>query len=527
MDDVLIVGYGPVGQTLAVLLGQQGWRVRVVERWPRPYPMPRAVAFDTEGARILASAGVAGIIGEIGEPSHDYTFVNAAGDKLLEIDVNEVGRCLWPDSTSMYQPALEAALIERGAALPTVEVMRGFEVVELTDHSDLAGRVDGVTVVAAAVDGERRTWTARWVVGCDGANSFVRERIGTSLTDLGFSHDWLICDVALAEPVPFRPNNLQVCDPARPRTAVSAGPGHRRWEFMRVDGESVEDLYSAEAAWQLLALFDVDPDHATLERFHVYSFTARYANEWRSGRLLLAGDAAHVMPPFAGQGMCSGLRDAASLAWRLDLLLRGVAGEALLDGYVTERRQHVRHALSMSVNLGKVICQTDPRAAADRDTVMIAARQRPVAAAAQQRSPVHPLQTGLLHAPAGTPIAPAGLLMPQGNVGRGSRTGTFDEIAGRGFVLLTTPDAPVDRSALDPVGGQVVTVLPADSPAGDGEVADTDGVYTAFFAEHGVRAVLVRPDFYVYGGAADPAAVRALVAELLSGVLAELPVATG
>ncbi|QTD95924.1 bifunctional 3-(3-hydroxy-phenyl)propionate/3-hydroxycinnamic acid hydroxylase [Streptomyces cyanogenus] len=520
--DVLIVGYGPVGQVLALQLAGRGWRVTVVERWRTGYPMPRAVAFDSEGARILAAAGIGARIGEIGEPSGDYTWENAAGQALLHIDVAERGRCGWPESTSMYQPALEAALVAQGAGLPELTVIRGEEAVAITDHGD---RVD---VTSHAPDGSRRVHSARWVVGCDGANSFVRRAIGTAMTDLGFSHDWLICDVVLHEERVFRPNNLQICDPHRPRTSVSAGPGHRRWEFMRAAGETVEELNTEESAWRLLKLFDVHPGNATLERFHVYSFAAKYAETWRSGRLLLAGDACHVMPPFAGQGMTAGFRDVTNLSWKLDAVLRGTAGEELLDSYPVERRPHAKHAIHMSVNLGRIICQTDPKAAADRDMVMLAAAERPVpAAAAQQRSPLQPLSGGLLDLGGkGRPVRPAGVLVPQGRVAAGERAGWFDEVVGEGFVLLSAEDAvaglsEADREFLRRLGTRLVRVLAQGTDprtAGEGEVVDTDGVYLPFLAETGSTAVLVRPDYYAFGGAADRAGLSRLVDGLRTGL---------
>ncbi|MBB2747207.1 UNVERIFIED_ORG: flavoprotein hydroxylase [Microbispora rosea subsp. rosea] len=507
--DVIVVGYGPVGQVTATLLAARGHRVTVVERRPRPLPMPRAVSFDGESARILAAAGIADALGEVGEPSRDYVWVSGEGTTLFEVEVADPGWSGWPDSISMYQPGIEAALEERGDAQPTLRVLRGHRV---TDLRDLGGRVE------VAVDGpEGGVLTARYVVGCDGANSFVREAVGGTATDLQFFNDWLTADVRLHTPRAFVPNNLQVCDPARPRTAVSAGPGHRRWEFMRLPGESLEEFGTAENAWRLLKLFGIDESGATLERHAVYTFQARYADTWRTGRVLIAGDAAHLMPPFAGQGMCSGFRDAANLAWKLDLVLSGVlpgrAAEDLLDTYTAERRAHVRHAITMSMNLGRVICQTDPAAARDRDAVMIGVRERGLAAPAP--SAVHPLTEGLLDRDAdGRLRAPAGELAPQGRVRLGGREGLFDQVVGLGFVLLTTrpPEElldPVHAAALERLGTRVVRLDAA---------ADLDGVYLPYLARTGAVAALVRPDFYVFGAAGGRDGTAALVRALLDGL---------
>jgi flavoprotein hydroxylase len=513
--DVMIVGYGPTGQTLAILLAQRGWNVTVIEKWSEPFPMPRAVSFDGESARILAAAGVGKEVTEFGEPSRDYVWRNGAGETLLHIDVAEHGYCGWPDSTSMYQPGLEAALISHGERFPALRVLRGHRAVELSDCGDR------VEITAESDAGARVTLAAGWVVGCDGANSFVRERIGAELTDLGFASDWLTCDVVMHEPREFVPNNLQICDPGRPATAVSAGPGHRRWEFMRLPGETLEEFHRVDTVWRLLAPFDVNPRTATVVRHAVYRFEARYALEWRRGRLMIAGDAAHLMPPFAGQGMCSGFRDVANLAWKLDLVLRSGAGSPVLDTYTAERRGHVQHAIGMSVDLGKVICQPDRQAAADRDAVMLATRKRGASRPPTQSAVYQPLAGGLMHTEEGRPVSPAGNLVPQGRVARGRETGLFDDVVGRGFTLLARDDPrrrldPEQLDFLDRLGTHLVHIRSADEPASESEyaVADIDGVYSSYMDKMKVTALLVRPDFYAFGGARDGDAIGGLVRSL-------------
>jgi hypothetical protein len=193
-----------------------------------------------------------------------------------------------------------------------------------------------------AAGGVRHEAVARYVVGCDGANSFVRGTLGATVTDLGFFFDWLIVDVLPHVPKVWCPLNVQVCDPLRPTTLVSGGPGRRRWEFMRLPGEDLDELHRAETAWRLLGPWEVTPENARLERHTVYRFQARWVDTWRRGRLLLAGDAAHQMPPFAGQGMCSGLRDAANLAWKLDLVLAGTARDCCSTPMRANASPHVR-----------------------------------------------------------------------------------------------------------------------------------------------------------------------------------------
>ncbi len=496
--DVAIVGYGPVGQTLAILLGQHGWKVVVLEKQPVAYPLPRAVHLDHEVARILQGAGLGADLPRLTEPAETYEWRNAAGETLLLIGTAGMGRSGWPEANMFTQPELERVLDARARALPGVSVHRGAEVV------DLRPGTDGVTLVAARPDGSRVEVDAAWVVGCDGANSFVRRRVGSTVTDLGFFFDWLIVDVVPRVRRTWTPINWQLCDPARPTTLVSGGPGRRRWEFMCLPGESPADLNSEPTAWRLLAPWGVTPDTATLERHAVYTFQARWADRWRQDRLLLAGDAAHQMPPFAGQGMCSGIRDAANLAWKLDLVLRGLGGDALLDTYPSERIPQVRQTIDFSIELGKVICVPDAAAAAARDAAMIAA--------VKDRGPTPPLPSptigpGVLAA--GDPLA--GQLCVQGEVRCGDRTGRFDDVVGRGWMLLS-PAADL-AAHLDPararffasLGGRGAHVAPG------APVDDVHGTYARWFAATGAAVVLQRPDFHVFGASASACGAAGLV----------------
>ncbi|MFJ7409722.1 bifunctional 3-(3-hydroxy-phenyl)propionate/3-hydroxycinnamic acid hydroxylase [Streptomyces sp. NPDC098077] len=511
--DVLVVGYGPVGQVLSILLAQYGWRVVVVERHPEPYSLPRAVAFDAEAARTLDAVGVTGRIGDITEPSQDYVVSDAAGRQLMRIGLGGSDGTGRPDSTSVYQPGLEAALAARGEELPTLRVHRGLRAVELTGSDSVAG------LVAEDEHGrERRTFTASWVVGCDGAGSFVRRSLGVGWADSGFALDWLACDVVPDRPEDFPPSNLQIADPARPRVAVSCGPGRRRWEFMRMPGEDRAEFGTEENAWRLLSMFSARPDNVTLTRHATYTFRARNAEHWRRGRVLLAGDAAHQMPPFAGQGMCSGFRDAANLAWKLDLVLGGRAGEALLDSYEQERRAHVQHAIDLSVRLGRLICVTDPAAAADRDRAMTARPSGPA-------RPAGPLGEHLAEGFLADGGPPAGGLAGRMRLTGPDGPGPADSVLGPGFVLLCRENVAgalslTARETLRLVSGRVVTVLPADADAetgtapGPDTVLDTDGRCLPWLDSIAAGAVLIRPDRYVFGAARDADGLTALFTDV-------------
>ncbi|MGH7893626.1 MAG: FAD-dependent monooxygenase, partial [Candidatus Binatia bacterium] len=285
------------------------------------------------------------------------------------------------------------------------------------------------------------------------------------------------------------------------------GRGRRRWEFMRLPGESLDELNSVDTAWRLLAPWRVTPQSATLERHTVYRFQARWVDTWHRGRLLLAGDAAHQMPPFAGQGMCSGIRDAANLAWKLDLVLREKAPQALLDTYPSERVPHVRAIVDFSMSLGRVICIADPAEAAARDAVMVSAAKE-----GSPAPPQPPLGIGPGVLLEGDPHA--GYLFVQGRVRFAGATGLFDDVVGRGWTLL---GATADPGAfLDPetatffasIGGVTARIGEDDA------VQDLDGVYGRWFERAGIAVVLQRPDFYVFGTATQAGDAATLVRHL-------------
>lgn len=519
--DVAIVGYGPVGQMLALLLGQKGYHVLVVERWPDRYPLPRAVHYDHEVARIIQAAGISAALASVIEHPDFYEWRNAQGEILLSLDQRGIGSSGWPESTMFTQPALEAIMDAQVATLPDVHLLRGweaFQAEQFVDHVELTIQKKNSGGEEASVPTtETLTLQARYLIGADGANSFVLQQMDTSISDLGFLFDWLVVDVIPHEERQWSPLCWQLCDPVRPTTLVSGGKGRRRWEFMRLEGESIEDLNRPEAAWHLLAPWQITPQNATLERHAVYTFRARWADNWQQGRFLLVGDAAHLMPPFAGQGLGVGMRDVMNLLWKLDLVLSGRAADQILASYTSERLPNVQQFINYSVELGGIICVTDPEAAAQRDALLLVMREQPELAPPPPELPR--LGPGILHQ--GDPLA--GQLFLQGEVSIDGKSGLFDDVVGRGFCLFSIAGDPQTtlsaqtHKRFTSIGGLVVSLInDAPTPILDTTyVIDINGTYHDWFTEHACSVVLTRPDFYIFGTASRLEDAEALVKVLL------------
>ena len=511
--DVLVVGMGPVGKMAALLLGRAGHSVLITERKEKTYPLPRAVAHDAEIARLLQNAGLPpDAMPDVIEPYDDlYVWVNGAGETLHLIDWTGIDPSGWNNTYFYHQPALEERLDELLHALPTVRIERG--VAACVAHQDN----DGVEVtLTREVSGEQRRRRARYVLAADGAGSGTRQQLGMKWHDLGYFFDWLVVDVLPDPGLDITSLAVQICDPARPTTAVPAGPGRRRWEFMRLPEETVEELTDPTRIWQLLAPFGVLPTNSTIERGVVYTFNSGWATQWRTGRVFLLGDAAHQMPPFAGQGLAAGFRDCLNLTWKLGLALDGVGHDSLLDTYETERAAHVADFIDFSMSLGSIICILDPEQARARDEQMLA----DLAAGRKPEPPPAPrLGPGLHTGPAGGYLSRQGLVTTADQL-----TPTrYDDVFGAATLVLADTDLASKLTAtalqrLAKTGISVTTFGAGAAPAGAHSFADVEGTYGSWLASLHARAVLVRPDFSVYGTAVDADAVAALVAGFLTGV---------
>lgn len=499
--DCIVVGAGPTGAVLAGLLGQRGHRVLLLDRDQEIYPLPRAVHIDHEISRVLQELGVLERLAPHADGLDTYRFVNAAGETLLEI---RGGGALAPSgfvaSTMFLQPELERILRNRLAEMPSVETRFGANVTGLASGDLMTATFEqnGVTTRASA----------RFLVGCDGASSFVRRSLGVGVEDLGFDEPWVVVDMRAKGDLTLPADTaFQFCDPRRPTTCVPAGPRRRRWEFMLLPGETRESMSRWENVWPLLEPWG---GREALEpvRLAVYRFHALIVDRWRVGNVLLAGDAAHQTPPFMGQGLCSGVRDAANLAWKLDSIFAADASDALLDSYQTERAPHFRHVVETSVAMGRIVCELDPAKAAARDAAMKAARASGgPGLGASSGGQVAPLTAGILR-----PKDPgAGWLFPQPTGAYRGNAGRMDDCVGTGTRLVVdAADVLPDTSALEAAR---ITPVVLD-PSGFVETGPPSA--RAWLAARGVRAALVRPDHYVFGTATDATAVRRLVADFLA-----------
>ncbi|WP_285189482.1 bifunctional 3-(3-hydroxy-phenyl)propionate/3-hydroxycinnamic acid hydroxylase [Rhodococcus sp. MEB041] len=509
-SDVLIVGFGPVGKLLAIKLGQQGLDVVVVDRNAAAYPLPRAVTHCSDFARILQSVGLApDTIPHITEPYDDmYSWRDRDGRTLVEVDWSGRGESDWYNTYFFHQPALEDALDEIVDGLENVRVMRGWEAVSLSHGAEDA------TVGMHTSVGEEMSVTAEWVIGADGANSTIRNLADIEWHDDGYFFDWLVVDVKLRPGLKFPHIAAQSCDSRRPSTMVPGGPGRRRWEFMRLPHESTTDLDRTEKAWELLAPYGLSPDNAELERHSVYTFQSCWATEWRRGRVVLAGDAAHLMPPFAGQGLGAGARDVMNLSWKLGAVMRGHADDSLIDTYGAERIHHAVAFVKFSTSLGQVICITDPAEAHARDQRMLSEWK----AGMKPPAPPRPgLGDGVHTGPFGGALARQGRV----RVTDGRDIVLFDDaFDGPGAVITRTADTLATitadaRASLLDLG--ITSVALSGSAVAGSVIDDVDGTYRRWLDELGADTVLVRPDFHLYGSSAAEETSH-LITEFLSKV---------
>jgi 3-(3-hydroxy-phenyl)propionate hydroxylase len=528
--DVAISGYGPTGQALASLLARRGHSVCVFERWPTLYGQPRLCTLDGEAARIIQAAGDIDAALRDSNPCRRYYLVNEDDKVLIDIDWSADHVCGYPLRISMHQPDVEDAMDEAARQRGAI-IHQGWEV-EAVEQDD-AGVVVHARRKGTGAEAETCSILARYVVGADGANSSVRESLGVESERFPFRNAWLSIDALRKRKLPTFSGlskdlriPVVVCAPeGRTHASIPIGASRLRFEFL-VDPDSEHDeQLRPEVGYQYLKeVHGLTEDDVEIYRQVIYPFAGRLANTWRVGRVFLAGDAAHLMTPFLGQGACSGLRDSINLAWKLDLVLRGLADEELLDSYQAERKDHVRGHVAGSDALGAMSCEPDPERAAMRDQAFLTGHAPP--------PPADPLlTTGVLSAgDSGEAVPPVGEVGPQGRVRYGGAEGRFDDVVGWGFQLITRgylPGSTVEQELLDFLGEINGYAVGVDDDGADGVAADLDGAYGRFFDEHGIEGILLRPDFVVFGVIHSRDEVRPLLMDLREQIRGRVPTGAG
>jgi len=506
--DLIVAGLGPVGAVAANLAGVAGLRTLVVEKGDQPYDKPRAIVFDAEIMRVFASIGLADEIAAVTRPLGGSVYLGADHTPIRSFRAHPRPHdAAWFPSNLFYQPQLEAILRAGLARFPHVSVVTGASA-EAVAQDDR-----GVSLVIAGRDGSWRA-EADHLFACDGASSGVRKALGIALDDIGFEERWLVVDTDVTGamrwpadhviPAEVRDGrySLMVCDPERPATLIPGRGEHRRWEYMLLPGERDEEVVTDAWLKPQLAKW-VDPQDVTIIRAAVYRFRALVAEHWRQGRVFLLGDAAHQTPPFFGQGMCHGIRDAAQLLWKLILVRAGAADQTFLDSYQAEREPHVRAIIAAAVEAGGEVCKLDRDEALARDARFRAAERERTGRVAMT-DVVPPLRAGIIDPASGGERLPEFVVQ-----GREAGERHIDMLLAGRFTLITRDEVAALPAVWTSVGGQILQL-------GTDGCRDADGRLDAWLTTHGARWAIVRPDRYVFAMGTDRAAFDASLALLES-----------
>ena len=501
--DVVIVGAGPVGLTLANILGLQGVQTLVVDERPSLIDYPRGVGLDDEALRTFQSIGLVERILPHTVPNQILRFFDAKRQLLAEMAPPDA-RFGWPKRNGFVRPMVDAELLVGLDRFDNVEVAWNRQMQGCTETDE------GVTVEFA--DGQEPVH-ARYVVGCDGGRSATRRLMGVSFDGTTSSTRWLVIDCA-NDPL-GHPNSEVGADPARPYVSISIAHGIRRFEFMIHGDESDEEAEDPAFVRRMLAQLVPHPERVDIIQHRVYTHHSRIAGAFRKGRLMLGGDAAHLMPVWQGQGYNSGIRDAANLGWKLAAVVNGHADDALLDTYDVERRKHARAMIDLSTTVGRVISPTNRRVAALRDRVIHAASLVPTLKRYILEMRFKPMprykEGAVFHA--GEDTSPTGTLFIQPRVDtREAQNVLLDDVLGTGFAVLCWSNNPraffgdewFDRWKA--LGARFVAARPMTQLHWAGHddpdvviVGDRTGALKSWFDAHTESVLFLRPDRCIAG----------------------------
>ena len=520
--DVAVVGYGPVGIIFSAMLAKYGLKVVVLERWPERYKLPRAVHFDGEIMRTAFQwLDIAEQIEVVSRALVAFETVTPEGEILESVVAPYFDGSGWRSDYLFYQPEFEDVIVKRGLDLG-VQVFMGATVTGM--RQDAAG-VDLTVHASDDMNGQPTLIHASFVVGADGAKSFIREVMGASKQDLGFPKiDNLVVDFIHNDPdrdIPQMAENRSILDPKRPALSGRwAGGEMSRFEFRVFEHEDREFLESDEKIWSLLEPFGLAPANGYIHRKVIYTFESSVTSFWRDGRAFLIGDAAHTTPPYLGQGMCSGIRDAVNLSWKLVAVLAQEADTGLLDTYESERKPAVTGLIGLSSAIGQRVQITDPEAAKRRDDALRAANTGIKA----RRSPPFPrLGDGLVRSATANDAHPLdGLPAIQGRVILKGKVDRLDQFLKTGWTILSRHAVPLEifnasqRALLSALPVQIAHV---SRGTGD-HFIDLDADYDLWFRTTGRKFFLVRPDHYIFGSAATLEDLPALIETLGESLVA-------
>ncbi len=496
--DVLVVGAGPTGLTLAHLLAQADVKVLLIEQNASTVGEPRAVSIDDESMRVLQAAGLADAALADIAPAYGSEYLGPDGARFAIVSPSQ-GEFGWPKRSAFRQPLLERTLADALKNNRNAALRFGTRCV---DHRDLGDRV----IAILDRDGERSEVECAFLVGADGGRSRTRKAIGAELTGSSFEEKWLIADIVDTRD-PYRETQV-FSDPRRPAITLPGPHRTRRFEIRLWPGETEEQVTAEPRARDLIARYGGDAD-AEIERLRVYTFQARIADRWRNGRVFLAGDAAHLTPPFAGQGMNAGLRDAANLAWKLAAVLKGRLGSGLLDSYQTERKDHAWIMIRFAIRMGYLVSPGNRFVAAITRSALRASRLIPPLRdwLVQMRFKPKPRFAKGFFVTAGDLSARlCGRMFPQPMVERGQSTLRLDDVLGPGFAFLCYGRDPGLLAAgfggvADRLGASVTGCLPRNFafPASPFEplIRDSTGAIGRFMGDRDAAVILLRPDRYV------------------------------
>lgn len=505
--DIAVVGLGPVGCTACLLLAAAGLKVIAFERDRQVYRLPRAVNMDGEVIRGFQRIGLGDSINALMQsvrPGDRVGFANSQREWLFGQEVRDFGTNGWQPMNFFDQPEVDGYLRDICTAQPNVTPKVGWNVSAVTDNGN------DVTIIASPLDSDSASsFNARYLLGCDGASSYIRREIGSDWHNLGYDHDWLVVDVVAHPGNTLDHTTLQVCDPDRITTYVCTKDPYRRWEFKLNSGETWEEMLEPARIAELIERWTPAGTYE-VRRAAMYQFHAATADSWRLGNLFIAGDAAHQTPPFLGQGMNAGMRDVINFAWKLPLVLQGVANESLLDTYQSERDAHAADLVEWAVAIGRLMDHLAEVEAAERSGKPAPATPAQSASAGYgQGREQPPLRAGVFHLEQVSDTGSTGYLFSQPIVmaGNGEEL-RLDELLGPGFSIVGRTAADLACSA---AAEAVLQHLNVRKVALEG-LQEVRGHYDRLFEQH--KVAIVRPDRYVFGHATSDISLDDLIGEL-------------